>query len=356
MPLKNTFFSLFEHFMRWKISKLIGNPPKGWIINERHQMKRLDSNSSCYTRTQGRATIDIYLCSFLYQKHTEGFAWPCPHMLLCLSHISSAAECQCFLWPSSKDLSICPILLHFALWIIFGDLFFHIFFCCTAVESHWIICSEEIIRPFTSIADCTINATFSVLCPHKMRSNREAKLITGEIQWCHILCIHRRSSRSLSHQITSPRSLKICWLTTSHAPHVFTLGLSALSLDRGLLPPSPPPPPPPPQRPPPPSFWRVGSSELVAVCTAKGNVSSTRRKMGQNIRTLTAHAQWHTALGLCAPSESDHCVLSYPLPCTWMFPLLTPVLSHLLLMPHNGSRLHSLLLPSSRSGPGHGDA
>lgn len=102
-----------------------------------------------------------------------------------------------------------------------------------------------------------------------------------------------------------------------------------------------------PPRPPPPSFWRVGSSELVAVCTAKGNVSSTRRKMGQNIRTLTAHAQWHTALGLYAPSESDHCVLSYPLPCTWMFPLLTPVLSHLLLMPHNSSRLHLLLLRSS---------
>lgn len=92
--------------------------------------------------------------------------------LLCLSHISSAAECQCFLWPSSKDLSICPILLHFALWIAFWwfILSYLFFFCCTAVEQHWIICSEEIIRPFTSIADCTLNATFSVLCPYKMWS------------------------------------------------------------------------------------------------------------------------------------------------------------------------------------------
>lgn len=35
--------------------------------------------------------------------------------------------------------------------------------------------------------------------------------------------------------------------------------------------------------------------------------------MGQNIRTLTAHAQWHTTLRLHARSESDRCVLSYPL-------------------------------------------
>lgn len=55
-------------------------------------------------------------------------------------------------------------------------------------------------------------------------------------------------------------------------------------------------------------------------------------------------------------SESDHCVLSYPLPCTWMFPLLTPVLSHLLLMPHNSSRLHSLLRRSWAGQTGHGDA
>lgn len=66
--------------------------------------------------------------------------------------------------------------------------------------------------------------------------------------------------------------------------------------------------------PPSPSFWRVGSSEVVAVCIAKGNVSSTHRKMGQNIRTLPAHAQWHTVLGLYTRSESEYCVLSYPLP------------------------------------------
>lgn len=178
--------------------------------------------------------------------------------------------------------------------------------------------------------------------PSFVRIKCEAKLITGEVQRGHILCIHRRATRSSFHHITPPHSLKKCWLPTSHAPHIFSLGLSPLSLDCGHSCSRRPPP-----RPPPPSFWRVGSSELVAVCTAKGNVSRTRRKVGQNIRTLTAHAQWHTALGLCAQSESDHCVLSYPLPCTWMFPLLTPVLSHLLLMSHNSSRLHSLLLHSS---------
>lgn len=53
--------------------------------------------------------------------------------------------------------------------------------------------------------------------------------------------------------------------------------------------------------PPSPSFWWVGSSEVVAVCIAKGNVSSTHRKMGQNITTLPAHAQWltHSAEAIC---------------------------------------------------------
>lgn len=180
---------------------------------------------------------------------------------------------------------------------------------------------------------------------------REAKLITGEIQSGHILCIHCRLDSFFPH-ITPPRSLKICWLTTLHASCIFSPGLSPLSLDHG---PSRTPPPHslPTTLPHPPSFWRVGSSELVAVCTAKGNVSSTRRKMGQNIRTLTAHAQWHTALGLFVPSESDHCVLSYPLPCSWMFPLLTPVLSHLLLMLHNSSSLHSVVaaIVTERAGP-----
>ena len=72
--------------------------------------------------------------------------------------------------------------------------------------------------------------------------------------------------------------------------------------------------------------------------------------MGQNIRTLAAHAQWHTVLGLCAPSESDHCVLCH----TWMFLLLTPVLPHQLLMAHNSSRLRSTTAATSTercSGP-----
>lgn len=189
--------------------------------------------------------------------------------------------------------------------------------------------------------------------PSFVRIKCEAKLITGEVQRGHIIRIHRHATpRSLFHHITPPRSFKKKKMLTQPRTHLTSLVLVCL-LCRSIVatraltaPPAPPPP----------SFWRVGSSELVAVCTAKGNVSSTRRKMGQNIRTLTAHAQWHRALGLHAPSESDHCVLSYPPPCTWMFPLLTPVLSHLLLMPHNSSRLHSLLLRSSWGPPGHGDA
>lgn len=134
-----------------------------------HQIvKWRGQNSSCYTQTK----IDIYFLSFCI-RHTWGGGLA---GLLCLSHIS-AAECQCFLWPSSKDLPIFPKISPYA-WFFctllfglhFGDLFFHIFFCCTAVEQHWIICSEEIIRPFTSIVDCTLNATFSVLCPYKMWS------------------------------------------------------------------------------------------------------------------------------------------------------------------------------------------
>lgn len=63
------------------------------------------------------------------------------------------------------------------------------------------------------------------------------------------------------------------------------------------------------------SFWRVGSSEVVAVCIAKGNVSSVhRQKMGQNITPHCAHAQW---LAQCWVDWGGGGlrVLSYPLSC-----------------------------------------
>lgn len=63
----------------------------------------------------------------------------------------------------------------------------------------------------------------------------------------------------------------------------------------------------------PPSFWRAGSSEVVAVCIAKGNVSSTHRKMGQNIRTLPAHAQCWVDTPCWGHVRVNHITL-YPLP------------------------------------------
>ena len=98
----------------------------------------------------------------------------------------------------------------------------------------------------------------------------------------------------------------------SLSPHIC---LSPVSLDH-CLPPSLARTPPPPCVPSP-SFWRVGSSEVVAVCIAKGNVSSTRRKKWvRTLQTLGAHAPRLThSAGLCARSESDHRVLSYPPPC-----------------------------------------
>lgn len=109
-PIIWTFSKMKDKQINW------GKTLKGWIIND-PQIKRPDSNTSCYTQTR----IDIiFILFFMSHRLTMGFAWPCHSMLLCLSHISSAAECQCFLWATSKDLSICPILLHFALWIIFG--------------------------------------------------------------------------------------------------------------------------------------------------------------------------------------------------------------------------------------------
>lgn len=157
---------------------------------------------------------------------------------------------------------------------------------------------------------CTLSCPYlSALEMHRVPSfvsikwevqKMDAEVIEGEIRGAYILYIHHRSAFSVFHHIMSPCSLKICWLTALHASllHlVFSLPPSlpvyrSLSSVARSSPPSPwllyffPPSP---------SFWRVGSSELVAVCIAKGNVSSTHRKMGQNIRTLTAHAQWHTA-------------------------------------------------------------
>lgn len=79
-----------------------------------------------------------------------------------------------------------------------------------------------------------------------------------------------------------------------------------------------------------PSFWRLGSSDLAAVCVAQRNVSSTRRenrqrrrkkKMGQNIRT--ARCTCSASGSHRVRSESDRRVLSYPLPCSMFRPLLT---------------------------------
>lgn len=98
--------------------------------------------------------------------------------------------------------------------------------------------------------------------------------------------------------------------------------------------------------PPSPSFWQVGSSEVVAVCIAKGNVSSTHRKMGQNIMTLPAHAHWLTQCWGYNHGVNQITVSSHIICHAWMFPLLTPVFSHQLLTAHNSSRLSSPLLQS----------
>lgn len=107
---------------------------------------------------------------------------------------------------------------------------------------------------------------------------------TGETlteQEPHLLNAHCCSATpplSPSLPIMSPRSLEMCWLTATHAhrsPRPFSPStsprhpcLSSLSLHHHhhhhLTPPSPASP----------SFWWVGSSEVLAVCIAKGNVSS----------------------------------------------------------------------------------
>lgn len=186
------------------------------------QMKRPDSKSSCYAQTK----IDIYFPSFFVdQTHMEALAG-----LLCLSHISSAAECQYFLWPSSKDLSICPILLHFALWVAFRWFILSYLFllhCCGAALNHRF---RGNYTPFH--IDSRLYSKCHLFRPLSRRKC-EAKLITGEVQRGHIFCIHRRSTRSFFHHVMPPCSLKKRWLTTSHAPHIFSLGLSPLSLHRG---------------------------------------------------------------------------------------------------------------------------
>lgn len=87
------------------------------------------------------------------------------------------------------------------------------------------------------------------------------------------------SSLFLLHRIMSPCSLEICRLTASHASPP-SRNISASPLCRSIIvSPSPPLPPLPST-----SFWRLGRSEVAAVCIAKGNVSGTRRKKW--VRTL----------------------------------------------------------------------
>lgn len=68
--------------------------------------------------------------------------------------------------------------------------------------------------------------------------------------------------------------------------------------------------------------------------------------MGQNIRTLPAHAQWLAQCWGYVLRVSRISVSSHILCHAWMFPLLTPVFSHQLLKMHNSSQLGSLLLQS----------
>lgn len=107
-------------------------------------------------------------------------------------------------------------------------------------------------------------------------------------------------------------------------------------------PPAPLPPPSPPSL----SFWWFGNSELVAVCIAKGNVSSAQKKW---VRTLerSLHMLSDTQCWGCMHEVNQITVSSVS--CTWMFPLLTPVVSHPLLRLHSCSHLGSLLLQSRRS-------
>lgn len=168
------------------------------------------------------------------------------------------------------------------------------------VYSRWIIHLWEVMRPDTSISNCALNASCSVFCLHiKCEVKGKRNWMNGKYEEP----IFYTSIAVPLHHIMSLCSLEICWLTASHASPPPTLDgflslylsqhicLSPVSLDHCLphshssSSSSPPPSP---------SFWRVGSSEVVAVCIAKGNVSSTHRKMGQNITTLPAHAQWLT--------------------------------------------------------------
>lgn len=141
---------------------------------------------------------------------------------------------------------------------------------------------------------------FRLLSLYKMWSKKEEKLIERKILGAHILYIHRYPALSppphhvtvlirnmLTHclaRIPPPSFPLATYLPLSSVARSWSPSLSLL-----LFPP------------PSPSFWRVGSSEVVAVCIAKGNVSSTHRKMGQNIRTLPAHAQWltHSVGAIC---------------------------------------------------------
>lgn len=174
----------------------------------------------------------------------------------------------------------CTLLCGFAIWwFILLYLFFSAALPWNSIES-----TVQRKSSALSIADCSRNATFSVLCPYKMWSKIDYRGSTERPYFTHPSALNS-AFLPLYHAIAL---VKKCWLTTLHAPHI-----SAPLLRRSIVATCALPLP----HPPPPSFWRVGSSELVAVCTAKGNVSSTRRKVGQNIRTLTAHAQWHTALG-----------------------------------------------------------
>lgn len=189
-----------------------------------------------------------------------------------------------------------------------------------------------------NILMCSKCCVFRLLSSSRYEAKRNKNWLKEKAREAHILYIRR------CWALVPLCSLEICWLTALHAssfslplplPTNLSLSSVARSLSPSLLFP-----------PPSPSFLWVGSSEVVAVCIAKGNVSSTHRKMGQNMMTLPAHAHWLTQCWGYNHRVNQITVSSHIICHAWMFPLLTPVFSHQLLTEHNSSRRSSPLLQS----------
>jgi len=130
-----------------------------------------------------------------------------PHFLCSWMPTLPAAKCESPYCVSTRA----P--LHSALWIIFQWLILHSLRCAflqrhSPALSRWIIGLWEIMRPNTSISNCTLNSSCSVFCLYKKCKKWKGSEIDcrGNTGGAHVLYIHLCSALSFSSSTSCHRA------------------------------------------------------------------------------------------------------------------------------------------------------